>query len=74
MYVRVKYHKGGGAYAGPAYTYTTEMPLEVGDQVIAPTAKDYRVRALVTEIDAPEPMFPCKAITEYDPEGSVVAE
>lgn len=74
MYVKVKYYKSGGFYGGPAYTYATELPLRENDQVIAPTAKEVRMRAVVTEINAPEPMFPVKSITEYDPEGAVVSE
>lgn len=74
MFVKVKYYKGGGAYYGGEYCYETSLPLEAGDQVIAPTAREERQRAIVTAVNAAKPPFPCKTITEYDPEGTVAAE
>ena len=50
MYVKVQYYKSGGFYAGGKYAYTTRLPLEIGDKVIAPTAKEDRQRAIVTEV------------------------
>ena len=55
MIVKVKYYKGEiNGYAGRDYTYRTSLPLQVGDHVIAPTAKEPNQRAIVTEINLPE--------------------
>ena len=71
IYVKVRNYKGG-FYGGNEYTYKTALPLAPDDKVIAPTAKKTRQRAIVTEINVPAPSFPCKEITEYDPEQEVV--
>ena len=71
MFVKVKCYKGGGAYFGGEYCYETSLPLETGDQVIAPTAREARQRAIVTAVKVGKPPFPCKSITEYDPEWTV---
>ena len=71
IYVTVQYYKGG-FYGGNHYTYKTALPLAPADKVIAPTAKEPRQRAIVKEINVPAPSFPCKEITEYDPEQEVV--
>lgn len=71
IHVKVKYWKGG-FYSGAEYTYKTALPLAPGDKVIAPTAKELRQRGIVTEINVPAPSFPCKEITEYDPEQEVL--
>ena len=71
MYVAVKYYKGGGVYAGANYGYHTELHLQEGDKVIAPTARTPRQRAIVTAIFIEPPGFQCREITEYDPEGEV---
>lgn len=73
MYVAVKYYKGGGFYAGREYVYHTELLLCEGDKVIAPTAREERQRAIVTDICIDQPGFQCREITEYDPEGEVVS-
>ena len=73
MYVAVKYYKGGGVYAGAKYGYHTDLPLQEGDKVIAPTARAPRQRAIVTDIFIEPPGFQCREITEYDPEGEVVS-
>lgn len=56
MLVRVKYWKGGvlNGYAGFPYTYRTNLPLNVGDVVVAPTAKEPMQRAIVVETNVPE--------------------
>lgn len=71
IYVTVQYYKGG-YYGGAHYTYKTALPLAPEDKVIAPTAKEPRQRAIVKAINVPAPSFPCKEITEYDPEQEVV--
>lgn len=66
MYVSVCYYKEEfDAYGGRDYSYTTELPLNVGDKVIAPTVKNPEQRAMVTAVDIPEPPFACKEITRY---------
>lgn len=75
MIVKVKYYKGHGFYSVSGevkeYAYETDLPLEVGDKVIAPTQSEPRQRAIVSQIRAKKPGFPLKRITEYDPEGEV---
>lgn len=54
MYVKVMYYKDeSNGYGGREYTYTTLLALKEGDKVIAPTAKEPRQKALVTEINVP---------------------
>lgn len=72
MYVRVQYYKETGFYAGCRYTYYTDLMLNVGDKVIAPTVNAARQKAIVTDVDVPMPSFPCRSITEYDPEAEEV--
>lgn len=72
-FVKVKYRKGGGIYFGGEYAYQTELPLEVGDKVIAPTVNEPRQRAIVTAVNVPSPKFQCREITEYDPDAEVTA-
>lgn len=71
IHVSVKYWKSG-FYGGSEYAYKTALPLAPNDKVIAPTAKEPRQRAIVTKINVAAPSFPCKEITEYDPEMEVV--
>ena len=71
MYVKVQYYKGGGFYSGGHYAYLTKLPLEVGDKVIAPTAKEPRQRAIVTQVCVEPPAFECRVIEEYDPDAEV---
>lgn len=73
MYVAVKYYKGNGIYAGREYVYHSDILLCVGDKVIAPTAKEARQRAIVTDICIDAPGFRCREIEEFDPEGEVVS-
>lgn len=68
MFVAVQYYKGAGFYAGAKYIYETVLPLETGDKVIAPTVNEPRQRAIVAAVDVTAPRFPCREITEYDPE------
>lgn len=66
MYVGVLYFKEDvDGYAGKTYSYFTNLPLKVGDKVIAPTVKNPEQRAMVASIDLPEPPFSCKEITRY---------
>lgn len=61
MYVRVMYYKPeANGYSGREYTYFTQMPLQEGDKVIAPTAKEPEQKAMVTEVNISE--------TEISPE------
>lgn len=73
MYVKVQYYKSGGFYAGGRYAYLTRLPLEIGDKVIAPTAKEERQKAIVTDVCVEPPAFPCREITEYDPDAEIVS-
>lgn len=64
MYVGIKFfNMKANAYAGMQYTYTTNLPLVVGDLVCCPTPKDEGARAIVTAVDLPAPSFRCKEIT-----------
>ena len=74
MFVKVRYHKPAlGAYAGAEYLYRTELPLVIGDRVIAPTAKEPLTRAIVTAVNAEEPPFVCRVITDYDLNAEIVS-
>lgn len=70
MYITVRLRAYDGSYAGRAYSYKTELPLQKGDKVIAPTFKG-PVDGIVEETDVPEtaiePRFlpKLKEITEY---------
>lgn len=68
MYVSVFYREDAseGYRAGRAYTYETDLPLKPLDKVIAPTAKNPEQRAMVVDIDLPEPPFPCKKVEKMD--------
>ena len=72
MYVKVQYYKSGGFYAGGRYAYLTRLPLEVGDKVIAPTAREPRQKGIVTDVFVEPPAFECREITEYDPDAELV--
>lgn len=72
MLVNIRYYKPlHKAYAGNTFTYRTELPLNVGDKVMAPT-KGGDKRAMVVEINVPESrvderiMPLLKEITAYD--------
>lgn len=71
MYVNVQYEKSKGIYAGGKYTYRTNLDLKPGDKVIAPTCMNERQKGVVKEIGLIPPSYPCKDITEYDPEAEV---
>jgi len=75
MYVSVFYHDeaAGGYKVGRAYAYSTPLALQPGDKVIAPTVKNPEQRAIVAEIDIPEPPFECRVIGRYD-DGGETAE
>lgn len=68
MFVKVQYYKSFDLYAGRLYTYKTELPLEPGEQVIAPTYNEARQKAVVRQVNVEKPDFECREITEYDPE------
>lgn len=72
MYVNVQYEKAPGIYAGNKYTYKTGLDLKPGDKVIAPTRMNERQKAIVTDVGLIPPAYPCKDITEYDPEAEEV--
>lgn len=65
MYIQVSYYKPEiQGYDTRAYTYETELDLIPGDIVSAPTAKKPEGnKAMVIEVDVPQPNFPCKKIT-----------
>ena len=73
--VKVQYFKPHyDGYAGVAYSYRTDLPLKVGDKVIAPTAKDPNQRAIVVQVGLPESVIDpawadrVQTITKYDRE------
>ena len=66
MYVGVIYYQPDlQAYGGRPYTYATDLPLKVGDRVIAPTQKVNEQKAVVVAIGLSKPSFDCKMITKY---------
>lgn len=72
MLVNIRYYKPlHRAYAGNTFTYRTNLPLNVGDKVMAPTQGGDK-RAMVAEINVPESrvderiMPLLKEITAYD--------
>ena len=73
------YNPGVDAYTSLRYTYKTDLPLKVGDKVIAPTSKGEKNRALVMEVDLPETIIDAQwadrvlSITEFDTEGGAEA-
>ena len=75
MIVKVKYKGHGGEFTSTPYAYSTELPLEVGDIVIAPTYKGDSV-AMVVETHIMPEALPAnvlrvlREITEYATEES----
>lgn len=72
MIVKVSYYKPEyKAYSARGYTYRTELPLKVGDKVIAPTVNGEQ-KALVTAVNLPESVInpawsaSVKTIAKYD--------
>ena len=72
MLVNIRYYKPlHRAYAGNTFTYRANLPLNVGDKVMAPTQGGDK-RAMVAEINVPESrvderiMPLLKEITAYD--------
>lgn len=72
MYIKVMYFKDEqGDYGGRPYTYATELPLKVGDKVLAPTVSGDK-KALVTQAGVPEGEIDIrwadkiKSVTAYD--------
>ena len=52
MYCKVIYYKPeANGYAGREYLYFTNMNLTEGDKVIAPTTKEPKQKAMVTEVN-----------------------
>lgn len=56
MICKVKYWKGEllNGYAGREYTYLSDLPLRVGDKVVAPTAKEPMQKAIVVATNLPD--------------------
>ena len=75
-YVTVQYFKPeSDAYIGRAYTYRTELPLQEGDLVIAPTYKgESKARVFEAEVPASrvDPAWADKVreITQYQEDGA----
>lgn len=72
MYIKVMYFKDEqGDYGGRPYTYATELPLKVGDKVLAPTVSGDK-KALVAQTEVPEGEIDIrwadkiKSVTAYD--------
>ena len=75
MNVKVAYwNKKTNCYASWEYTYKTNLPLKVGDKVLAPTQEKDKQKAIVTAINVPDSEISphwvnrIKTITEYDTE------
>lgn len=64
MYVSVKYRQSDNAWGYKSYTYQTDLPLKVGERVVAPTYNNPEQEAIVCGVRMPEPPFECKAITQ----------
>lgn len=64
MYASVRYIDQF-TFSTKSYTYHSELPLKLGDHVIAPTPKNALQEALVVGVNMPEPPFKCKSIVEY---------
>lgn len=73
MFISVAYRAahldrdGEKAFSPRTYTYKTELSLNVGDMVVAPT-KYGEQPAVVRAINQPEPTFECKEVTIRLPE------
>lgn len=65
MFTSVKYKQDDSNYSVKSYTYRTELPVKLGDHVIAPTPKNQLQEAIVVGVNLPEPPFKCKSIVEY---------
>lgn len=64
MYTSVKYIDQF-TFSTKSYTYHTELPVKLGDHVIAPTPKNPLQEAIVVGVNLPEPPFRCKSIVEF---------
>lgn len=64
MYTSVKYIDQF-TFSTKSYTYHTELPVKLGDHVIAPTPKNQLQEAIVVGVNLPEPPFKCKSIVEF---------
>lgn len=53
-------------YGGREYYYCSNLPLEIGDKVMLPTAKGEDSKGIVTNKIDFAPPYPCREITEYD--------
>lgn len=66
MFTSVKYKTSDTpTYSEKSYTYHTELPVKLGDHVIAPTPKNQLQEAIVVGVNLPEPPFKCKSIVEF---------
>ena len=63
---------GAKTEAESCYIYETDLPLQIGDKVITPTAKEPRQRGIVTMLNVAQPGFDCRKITEYDLDEALV--
>lgn len=64
MFASVKYIDQF-TFSTKSYTYHTELPVKLGDHVIAPTPKNQLQEAIVVGVNLPEPPFKCKSIVEF---------
>lgn len=64
MFTSVKYIDQF-TFSTKSYTYHTELPVKLGDHVIAPTPKNQLQEAIVVGVNLPEPPFRCKSIVEF---------
>lgn len=64
MFTSVKYIDQF-TFSTKSYTYHTELPVKLGDHVIAPTPKNQLQEAIVVGVNLPEPPFKCKSIVEF---------
>lgn len=62
MFASVKFHEQDGR----SYTYACGLPVKPGDRVTVETKDGVKI-VTVSEIDLPEPSFPCKPITGIAP-------
>lgn len=62
MFASVKFHERDAR----SYTYACDLPVKPGDRVTVETKDGVKI-VTVSEVDLPEPSFPCKPITGIAP-------
>lgn len=62
MFASVKFHERDAR----SYTYACDLPVKPGDRVTVETKDGVKI-VTVSEVDLPEPSFPCKLITGIAP-------